>query len=125
MIEHLSDEQLERYHGRGMSPEELLAADDHAARCEACRQRLEAGTSLDPMFAAVRDDLAAAAEPEHLSYDQIEAYVEHRLDAADREVVESHMTLCDPCAAEVRDLNAFRIALATAPAKTYLPATPR
>jgi hypothetical protein len=63
----------------------------------------------------------AGAEPEHLSYEQLEAYVDDELDEVDREVVESHLELCPQCEAEARDLRAFQAEMAAYPAREYAP----
>src|SRR6185295_5317417 len=49
----------------------------------------------------------SADEPLHLDYDLIESYVDRRVDAIDREIVESHIALCAMCGREVRDLETF------------------
>src|SRR3972149_6117352 len=49
MPDHLSAEHLEGYRQRTLAPRELLAADDHLAACEVCRQQLrDAGTPHGP-----------------------------------------------------------------------------
>jgi hypothetical protein len=50
---------------------------------------------------------SAIGVPEHLSYEQMTAYVDAISDDVDREIVESHVELCDRCAAELGDLAAF------------------
>ncbi len=47
------------------------------------------------------------AEEQHLSYEQIEAFVDSRLDAIEAELVRAHADLCDQCAAELNDLAEF------------------
>jgi hypothetical protein len=49
----------------------------------------------------------SAAEPLHLDYDLIEAYVDGRCDIIDQEIVTSHASLCTMCGREVRDLQTF------------------
>jgi len=49
----------------------------------------------------------SAAEPLHLDYDLIEAYVDGRCDAIDQEIVSSHAAMCPMCGREVRDLQVF------------------
>jgi hypothetical protein len=51
------------------------------------------------------------AEAQHLSYDQIEAYVDSRLDPTEAELMLAHTDLCGRCAAEVNDLKAFAASL--------------
>ena len=49
----------------------------------------------------------SAAEPLHLDYDLIEAYVDGRCDIIDQEIVTSHASMCTMCGREVRDLQTF------------------
>ena len=49
----------------------------------------------------------SAAEPLHLDYELIEAYVDGRCDAIDQEIVSSHAAMCPMCGREVRDLQMF------------------
>jgi hypothetical protein len=49
----------------------------------------------------------SAAEPLHLDYDLIEAYVDGRCDIIDQEIVTSHASMCTMCGREVQDLQTF------------------
>jgi hypothetical protein len=49
------------------------------------------------------------SEPFHLDYEQhLEPYVDGQANDTDREIVDSHIALCSMCAAELRDLFAFK-----------------
>ncbi|MBA2647406.1 MAG: hypothetical protein H0U81_11480 [Pyrinomonadaceae bacterium] len=102
-----------------MSPAELLAADDHLAVCEACRLKTRMKTidtmRAEAMLTSLRTELYAAsrAETGHLAYEQIEALVDNQLNRAARETIEEHIRFCASCAAEMRDLSAFKSTLAT------------
>ena len=86
-----------------MPLEDLLAFDRHVAQCGECRNQL---TSEDPVTTLLAGLASAAAGPEHLSYDQMTAYVDAKSDDVDREIIESHVELCARCAAELGDLAA-------------------
>lgn len=43
----------------------------------------------------------------HLSYAQLEGFVDSRLDATEEELVRAHIELCSQCAAELHDLEVF------------------
>lgn len=47
------------------------------------------------------------AETQHLSYTQMEAYVDSRLEATEAELVRAHTELCGRCAADLNDLKSF------------------
>lgn len=52
MPSHLTARQIEEYHQRSLSPQELLEADDHLAGCPDCRLRLAEGEQLAGSCAA-------------------------------------------------------------------------
>ena len=120
MSEHLSEQLIEQYRRRAMSPAELLDADDHMAACEMCRRRL--GDVPRGLAAArsLRADLSAT-EMNHLDYERLEAYVEGELDSIDREIADSHLKLCARCDAELNELRAFAAQMASHPVKEYAP----
>ncbi len=124
--EHISARELERYHQRVLSPEEMLSADDHLTGCRECRQRLAEVEQLPSAFASLRADLRAEAEAEldHLAYEQLAAYVDETLDDVEREIVESHLSVCPPCEREMTHLRAFRAALTTYPDRDFAPVAP-
>ena len=113
MSEHLSPELRARYRRRDMSAGELISADEHLAACEVCRQGTTEAESLDAAFAFLRDDLRAqaSAELEHISYEQLEAYIDDQLDLTEREILDSHARICGECAYYLRDLQEFKSSL--------------
>jgi anti-sigma factor RsiW len=132
--EHLTPSTLEGYRNHTLAPAALLAADDHIAVCPACREaalNAEAEPDSDAYanfsLADLFGDSANAdfAEDTHLSYEQMEGYIESKLDEIDREIVEGHLVTCDACVEEVRDLRAFRAERSTYPAQSYEPAPQR
>ncbi|HJW95937.1 MAG TPA: hypothetical protein VJ901_20180 [Thermoanaerobaculia bacterium] len=62
----------------------------------------------------------SAAEPLHLDYELIEAYVDGRCDLIDQEIVSSHAAMCPMCGREVRDLQTFA-AQHRRPRRNWLP----
>jgi anti-sigma factor RsiW len=127
MNNHLSAEQLERYRRQALAPLELLDVDDHLATCEACRTQLlqaEAAGGGAPETAVREAVQAAEAEPFHLPEEQLAAYVDGQLAGADREIADSHLELCGQCAAEVRELRAFKVMMSTYPAQQHEPGRP-
>src|SRR5260221_1175240 len=82
----------------------MLDVDRHVEQCGECYIEL----SLEAHVTSFLSLLASAAvAPEHLSYDQMTAYVDAKSDDLDREIIESHVELCARCAAELGDLAAF------------------
>ena len=122
---HLSDEDIARYGGRRMSPVELLAADDHLALCDDCHARVGAAQGIDDkllLAASKAFDTATEHEVTHLSYEQLAAMVDNRLDDIDCEVIGSHLEFCRRCATELNELREVSTALNVVPAKDHVPA---
>lgn len=93
---HLDAAALDRYRRRLAPPGELLASDAHLATCDSC-------------FDAVRAEIDTVELPStHLTYEELEAFVDGRTDALDRELVAAHTTSCDLCRGELADLTAVR-----------------
>lgn len=122
MSAHLNENRLERFRLRELSPEELLAADEHLSACEGCRLKLAAAAELRDMTGALRTTLSRAADDgAHLAYEQFEAYADGLLRGADLRTVETHLAACNVCADEARDLLALRDTLV----KTAVPSNVR
>jgi anti-sigma factor RsiW len=100
-MNHPSNEQLERHRRGDLPPEELLAVDDHVIACTACRS----GASASAASAKALDALAGGA---HLTYEELEAYVDGRAGETERLAIERHTAACAACRAELTDLATFR-----------------
>jgi tetratricopeptide (TPR) repeat protein len=127
MPECLSHEELRQYGSGAMDIEAMLRADAHIATCASCRAQL-----LDsPRLARAGESLARKVrwnprtEFNCLDDEQAAAYVEDTLDAADRELADSHLELCTQCAEDVRSLRQFRAEMAGLPETVYAPETRR
>jgi len=123
MNDHLTEPLIERYREQALPPAELLDADDHLARCEPCRQRLDDEQRLQAAGQSLRRDLAAIGLT-HITYEKLVLYVDGGLDQIDNEIVDSHLKLCEHCSAELNELRAFATETAAYPAKEYGPRAP-
>jgi hypothetical protein len=123
MSEHLSQAQLAGYTTRTLDAHELLAVDRHLASCDACHGRLPAVTK-----AAISPSFEPGEGRFHLDYEQhLAPYVDGKADDIDREIVDSHVALCSKCAADLKDLLAFKQEPVSAIARTpsgWLPQWP-
>lgn len=112
MNEHISDNLWNRYREGQLAVAELLQFDAHLQDCAACQIRLADTAHASGSFAALRASLFHLAE-EHLSYEQLSAYVDQQLNATDRAIVEAHLHNCTNCASEAEDLLGFQRELKT------------
>ena len=102
--EHLSENQLTGYRGRNLERDELLAVDRHLASCDECHERLSRILPAVANLAVESDE-----EPFHLDYEQqLEPYVDGKANDIDREIVDSHVSLCSKCATDLKDLLEFK-----------------
>jgi hypothetical protein len=99
MPEHLNEQQLKGYRDRTLALGELVAVDAHLGGCEPCRSslaRLAEATSSASVISGIDQ-----SRFQHLSYDQMDDWVEDRLDSAGRELVMAHIGLCSACARQL------------------------
>src|SRR5580700_8827287 len=99
MPEHLNEQQLKGYRDRTLALGELVAVDAHLGGCAPCRTalaRLAEGKSAASVISGIDQ-----ARFRHLSYEQMDDWVEDRLEPADRELVMAHIGLCPPCARQL------------------------
>jgi hypothetical protein len=99
MPEHVNEQQLKGYRDRTLAVGELIAVDTHLSGCEPCRNalsRLAERTSSKSVIAGIDQ-----ARFRHLSYEQMDDWVEDRLDPAGRELVMAHIGACSPCARQL------------------------
>ena len=103
MSTHLSREQLMKYRTRALLPGELVAIDGHLGKCQDCRRELtDMASSATSFTSAIRQ-----AQSEHLSYEQMDAWVDNELDQTERELVLSHIGLCKPCARQLKAYESY------------------
>jgi hypothetical protein len=100
--QHLTSAQIREYFDRTLTGEALRAADAHVAECEEC------GAAL---LALLPSASSWAREPEdavHISYEQLEAYTDGKLETDARQVVEVHIKSCTECTEQVKKFARLR-----------------
>ncbi len=121
MSDHISEEALKKYRQKNLTSAEVLSVCDHLESCLICREKLAGLNPLNNLFTTLGSELKATTDDQtpHLLPEEIADYVDRDLDDADREIADSHLMFCQPCRADVQDLNAFKASLNTFPAKDY------
>jgi len=110
MPDHLNERQLQGYRDRTLPLGEQMAVDAHISACKECRAALTADAG--PVLAAIEQ-----ARFRHLSYEQMDDWVEDRLDQGARELVMAHIGLCAACARQLIAYQEYAPAMA-APIRT-------
>ena len=89
---------------------ELLSINDHLAGCVTCRALVEEPGNLGAAYsfahALLGEDRGESAP--HLSYEQVEAYIDGELSEQDRNIVDIHLETCRDCETDVDDLKQTR-----------------
>jgi hypothetical protein len=110
---HFSSEDVERFRARAMPPSELLAFYDHISDCTQCREAVNKVMQPQHAVASLVKGLTrdSSSEVEHLSYEQVEGYLDATLAGPEREMTSAHLELCPGCAARVDELRTFKNSL--------------
>jgi anti-sigma factor RsiW len=117
---HLHEEILTKYQTRRLAADELQAVDRHLSGCGICRRVLLA--RIGPVTLPV--EVTTMAEPLHLSYEQISAYVDGVVAGADKDRVEAHTFLCASCSREIADIRRLELRLTAAAAEARTAVVP-
>lgn len=116
VLEHLTEEIIERYRARTVAATELLRVQTHVKDCADCRAKMERAVNADEAVRALRAQFAVddfADEPTHLPYEQLAFYVDGKLDEVEQEIADSHLSFCESCATDLADLRRYQTIAAT------------
>jgi len=108
VTEHLTEDQLECFRSRLLSPDELLAADDHLSVCDECRSRLARDTELKAAIHSLRKEIESVENEasRHPHREELLAFMNNELSDVDREIVGSHLDGCSLCREQIDALRA-------------------
>lgn len=114
MTKHYTEQEIETYRTRLTSPLETLAINEHMATCEECYGMFHERSLLSSTYDFARTELenAAREEPEHLSFDQLLAFVDNEMDEIESGIAGAHLEICSDCDEVCRDLRLFKSELA-------------
>jgi anti-sigma factor RsiW len=104
---HPSPDALDRYRRGLLSPEELLAVDDHLAVCAICRDAASRAAAAEGSPATPETLLGPVADG-HPEFEELAAYIDGTQVDLAREMTEMHLADCASCREEVADLRAFK-----------------
>src|ERR1041384_4885357 len=107
MSAHLSNEIVERFHAQELTPQDSSAIYGHVLDCESCRRRVVTSEAEAVAVTALTDHLLSRVdeEPYYLDPTTIEAFIDDKLDAFDRNLAKLHLEDCAECSDEVTDLR--------------------
>src|SRR5882762_6324948 len=120
---HISESLMERFSVRTLSETELTNIARHLTGCPECQAefvstlRRQRGTA----------NLTFSLSPEiwlrhgHLDYEQLVELGDGKLDATDRELIDTHLKVCPACGEAVRSFLAFREQIAPEMRVSYAP----
>jgi hypothetical protein len=109
-VDHLSEQFIDQHRERKLSPTQLLALDEHLAKCDQCHLLWAKGNAdgNESATALYEDLLSSYSADDHLSYEALEALVDNESSDVDREIAEVHLEACPRCTAELVALEELR-----------------
>jgi hypothetical protein len=121
--EHISESTMERFCMRVLTENELTMVAKHLTGCPECQAEFVSTLRTQREVADLRFTLAPEfwLRHEHLNYEQLVEMADDKLDAADRELIDAHLTVCAPCTEDVRSFLAFREQIAPEMKTSYAP----
>jgi FtsZ-binding cell division protein ZapB len=114
VTKHYTEEDIASYRRRLMPPAQILVFNEHLATCEECYGKFHSKTLLTSTYNFARTELKHAENEdlEHLSFDQLLAYVDNELDELERGIAGVHLEICSECDDVCTDLRKFKTDLA-------------
>src|SRR5438045_8079001 len=103
----LSNEIVERFHNQSLTVGDRGVIYNHILGCETCRRRVVTAQTEAVAVQALSNHLLPQEgdEPYHLDPATIEAFVDDKLDALERNIAKLHLEDCAECSDEVTDLR--------------------
>ena len=110
MSEHLTDEQIGAFLAASLDTRELLVVDKHFQECVDCRKHT-AENSVTPEVLQALSEQFFETQIAHPPHEQLQLYLDDKLDPVDREILYSHVSLCSECSDEVLELRQIKTAM--------------
>ena len=111
MAEHLTKETIDLFRHSRLSPDDLLAVSDHIAVCDACTSRVGENNLLQDQTTDFLTVIRGARYISHLTFEQLDGFINDRLDPQEGSMVAEHLSFCGECEREIRDLRSLSAAI--------------
>jgi hypothetical protein len=122
MFVHPSKQQIESYSGRRLSADESATVNEHLSGCEACYQQFIASLASKIKFPVEIDPCQwGSFREEHLLDEEVEDYVESRLQDYEFRRANLHIRLCPRCKHDVQSFAEIRDSINRSLARRYAP----
>lgn len=116
MSGHLTEKIIKLFLERKLDQSEIVATARHIAVCDDCRQKLSEARDISASVRYLDATLQSViALQNHLSYEQLEAYIDESLKQSENEKVKRHLADCAACAKEANELSLLRDNLSVYP----------
>ena len=112
IAEHLTEQEIELYRRRKVSPGDRRIIAAHLAVCEACLKRGVNSENAVLAFNALTEAFLPSVDekPFHLSQAELKRFIAGAAAKADQIICESHIDICGQCSEELRLLTAAVLA---------------
>ncbi|HYN25450.1 MAG TPA: hypothetical protein VES69_10450 [Pyrinomonadaceae bacterium] len=106
----MSTSLMERFCLSALPEAELTTITEHLTECQPCHQRFADTLGHQRGSAPTRFTLAPEfwLGHEHVDFEQLVAVADNKLDAIEREIIDTHVNICVTCREDVRSFLAFR-----------------
>ncbi len=111
MTEHLTKETIDRFRRSRLPSDELLDVSDHMADCKTCASLAGEDMLLQDQTTNFISAVRGREGLPHLTYEQLEEYLDGRLPVAGIRAVDQHIATCGECDAEIEHLRSLASAI--------------
>lgn len=121
--EHISVAHMEKFCAHASDDVELITVAEHLAACEDCHRLFHEVFTRRKGSAPFALTLTpeTVLRHEHLSYEQLVSYAEHRSERDERELIDMHLGACGRCREDIADFLSFRERIEPELAVSYAP----
>lgn len=109
MTAHLSEQDIRFYRRRSLPAQDLIRVSNHLAECRECRARIASAAEAQAAVQIIREGVESeGVSNNHLTYEDLETYVDSELAEPELLRVEDHIRRCKQCSISVRQTKALQ-----------------